>query len=253
MDDNHESDEHTGAQSYLRDILSVGYGIAPRWNGFLDIPYEYRVQRVDEESPHHQNETLSAPGDLHLRMNYLWENSVFGPGWRIYTGAGMILPTGSSYDSNVFAPEADSVFHSHMVSGLGNYQLSLRGEIYYRPDFPVAAGLLLNGRIPVWNPNNPYSPGGGWSVLWANYIQSIRILSSIPRINFLVSGQTPESWGNRQWPNSGGWKVDMQAGWTTEFTDYWTGLVEFSLPVYQNFSGSQLSGTNIQITLRYVF
>ena len=250
---NHGADTHSGTQRYLQDLLSLGYGISPRWNGFVEIPYEYRVQRVDEESPHHQNETLAAPGDLHLRLNYLWENTVFGPGWRIYTGTGLILPTGSSYHLNVFAPEADSVYHSHIVSGLGNYQVSVRGEVYYRSDFPVASGLILNGRIPAWNAGNAYSPGIGWSVLWANYFQSVRIFKSIPRVNLLFSGQTPESWAQQLWPNSGGWQIDVQAGWTTEFSNFWTGAFEVSVPIYQNFRGSQLAGTHVHVTFRYVF
>ncbi|HKJ67233.1 MAG TPA: hypothetical protein VKA68_04700 [bacterium] len=253
IDENHASEEHTGSQRYIRDILSLGCGFSPRWNGFFDIPYEYRVQRVDDESPHHQNETLAAPGDLHLRVNYLWENSVFGPGWRIYTGAGLILPTGSSYNSNVFVPEADSVFHSHMVTGLGNYQMTFRCEIYYRSNFPVAGGLILNGRFPVWISENTYSLGTGWSVLWANYLQSLRILASVPRLNLLVSAQIQESWGSQEWPNSGGWKIDAQVGWITELSENWTGAFEVSVPIYQNFQGSQLSGTGMNVTIRYIF
>jgi len=225
----------------------------PRWNIFVDFPYEYRVQRVNEESPHHQNETFSHPGDLHLRTNYLWKNTVFGPGWRIYTGGGVIIPTGTSYPRDVFAPAADTIPHSHIVSGGGNYQVSLHGEMYYRSEFPVAPGMIFNVRFPLWNPENEYSPGTGWSLLWVNYVQSIRILSSIPRVDLLVSGQSPESWGNYQWPNSGGWKVDAQVGWITELSNFWTGVVGLSFPVYRNFLGSQLSGLHLNVTVRYLF
>ncbi|MCF7805993.1 MAG: hypothetical protein K9N46_16905 [Candidatus Marinimicrobia bacterium] len=252
-DENHSSDEHTGHQRYLRNILSLGYGFGPHWNGFLDLPYEYRVQRVNEESPHHQNETLSAPGDVHLRINYLWKNRVFGPGWRLYSGAGLILPTGSAYESNVFAPEADSVFHSHMVSGLGNYQFSMQGEAYYRSNFPVATGLVVNGRFPLWNPETAYSPGIEWSVLWTNYLHAIQVFSSVPRFNILVSGRTAESWSGDQWPNSGGWKFDIQGGWTTEISEFWAALFEVNIPVWQNYRGTQLSGVHATVTVRYLF
>jgi len=184
-------------------------------------------------------------------MNYLWKNDLFGPGWRIYTGIGIQVPSGTSYPWDVFSTQADSVPHSHLVTGDGNYQLLLRTELFHRSDFPVATGLFMRVRIPLFNPTTAYFPGDGLTFLWENYLQSVHLFDSTPLIGLVFRGRSAEKWGEERWPNSGGVQLDLKAGWITEFSESWAGVLEWRIPLTARLTGAQLTGYSVGVSLRH--
>ena len=98
--------DHAGTLSSVIPELNLNIGLTDNWN--LEMAFTGGTRWMDFEgipNIHHRDESVKGLGDTRITLRHLVLNEAFGPGERMFIGAGLIVPSKNSLVENPFNPD----------------------------------------------------------------------------------------------------------------------------------------------------
>lgn len=229
------------------------YGVTSRVNAVFSLPYLSRRQTAEVADAHHRSETMQGVRDLRLGVRYIASNAQFGPGERLFFGVDLTFPTAASYSANPFADGADTLRHRHFALGTGTTVATLYAEWWHRSEFPWVTGLIVRFS-PRWNESAlGFQPGTSFSIDLHAINHTHRLWRSFPYLTLRMRWEGSDYWEQARAPNSGGVFVEGGAGLDVELSESISGVLRLSAPIWTRLTGSQLTGTDVNLSLRARF
>ena len=144
--------DHKGnLRSKLAEINAT-FGISDQWNMSVDMMLGnrsmdyYRVENI-----HHRDEHKLGLGDTRVTLRYLFENTTFGPGQRMFLGSGLIIPSKNTLQDDPFLMGRNGQRHTHFDLGEGVYKGLLEFQYFNRTQgFILLKSGLHKNRIQNW-------------------------------------------------------------------------------------------------------
>ena len=226
-------------------------GLSNRFNALVIVPYMRWSQVAHQQDNHHRTEIVEGFRDVRLGLRYVAANTRLGPGERLFLGLTLALPTATSYETNPFADNADSVRHRHFALGSGTSVVTFHGEWWHRSEFPWVTGLLarISPRPPTSALGN--RPGGRLELDLHAIGHTHRLWRSYPYLTLGLRWAESDAWEGTSARNSGGLWVEGSAGLDLELTESISGVLRLSGPLWTSLNGSQHITTGINLTIRY--
>jgi len=139
---------------------------------------------------HHRDESKIGIGDLKLMLRYLKSNISFGPGKRLFFGAGMIIPSNNTIKKNPYSGGK----HTHFAMSEGVYKFI--GEIQYfkRDKGPIVTGIVSQCIVPLHTNKYLFKPGTELSLTGYFLFQKINLLGGLPQLMLTGSKRSASNW-----------------------------------------------------------
>ena len=210
-----ESFKHRGALNTFVLRPNIIYGISKKFNLMISSTLGIRSMnwKQSNSSIHHRSEGTNSNynnanggilGDSKIVLRYLAKNTGLGNGLRIYTGAGITIPSNSQLTSDPFFLKGDKVKeHRHFSLSNGTYNYNLETQMYYKRSVnPTFFGGFIVYERPFAKSKYGYLPPTSLNIaLSMIYKRFDNIDSSIGYgLNILKTGQG--YWNNIKAPNT---------------------------------------------------
>ncbi len=227
-----EKGDHAGnLSSELLEINST-YGLTDNWNLSVDIMTGVRSMDFHREANiHHRDEDKAGIGDTRIILRYLMENTTFGPGQRIFAGAGIGIPSGNSVTKNPFQLGIEGKEHTHFDLSEGVYKGLVEIQYFNRTIASIFPGGIIKADFPLETNSYGFKPGNSIHGALLAYIQTKSLWGGMPYFSLLGQYRTPDFWDGTEAPNSGGSVVQTGGGLSWN----WNGMLitgSFRAPVY---------------------
>ena len=245
--------EHSGSIEISALNIFAGYGISNQINLYLNLPLKRISQSPDEENNHHRTEKLTGIGDARFSLKWIIRNQYIGPGWRLFIGSDINLPTGEQYESNPFAENAESVPHRHFALGSGASSAEVSLEAWHRSEFPFILGVTIKQGFYSSTSEVGYDPGLRTNISLHAIRQRGFLRKAYPYFKLSLRVQGRDEWSGVTAPNSGGSFIDGMVGLNLELGDKLSGVLNIDFPVWESAVDEQLEAFRIALSLRRVF
>ncbi len=246
------AEEHLGRTQVHQVVLFGLYGLHPRLNALITLPFIHWRQEAQEADVHHRRESVRGLRDLQVGLRLVLSNTQFGPGQRLFIGANLALPTAPSYEVNLFGGAADSVNHHHFVLGTGTTSVTFYGEWWHRSEFPWVTGLVARFRPRLFKSPRGFQPGSRLEVDFHAIGHSYRLWRAFPYLTLNFRLEIEDYWDGMPADNSGGLFIEGSAGLDFELTESVSAVFRFSGPIWTRVEGSQQISRGMQLALRTI-
>jgi len=251
--DNPGEGAHSGNIEISALNLFAGYGISNLINLYFNLPFKRISQSPDEEDNHHRTEKLTGIGDVRFSVKWIIRNQYIGPGWRLFVGSDINLPTGEQYELNPFADNADSVKHRHFALGNGASSAEVSLEAWRRSEFPFILGVTIKQGVYSSVSEIGYDPGLRTNISLHAIRQRGFLRKAYPYFKLSLRLQGRDEWSGVIAPNSGGSFIDGMFGLNLELGNNISGVLNFDFPVWESAVDEQLDAFRIALSLRKFF
>ena len=225
-----ESDgEHEGTLSSVIPELNLNIGLTDNWN--LEMAFTGGTRWMDFAgipNIHHRDESVKGLGDTRITLRHLVLNEAFGPGERMFIGAGLIVPSKNSLDENPFNPDSTDPEHIHFSLSEGVYKTSVELQYFKRTHSSIFYGSVLRWTTPVTQNEYGFISGSQLDISVMAYLQSKSILKGMPFLTISGLFRTPDYWNGENTPNSGASILQIGVG---EIWKVGNNVVSFSVRV----------------------
>ena len=246
------SEEHIGRTQVHQVTLFGLYGLHPRLNALIKLPFIHWRQEADKPDVHHRNESVQGLRDLQVGLRWVLSNAQFGPGQRLFIGVNLDLPTAPSYKLNPFGGDADSINHHHFVLGTGATTVTLYGEWWYRSEFPWVTGLVARFRPRLFTSRKGFQPGSRLELDFHAIGHSYRLWRAFPYLTLNFRREIGDYWDGSPAPNSGGLFIEASAGLDFELTESVSAVFRFRGPIWTKVEGGQQISRGLELALRTI-
>ena len=201
-----ESDgEHEGTLSSIIPELNLNIGLTDNWN--LEMAFTGGTRWMDfagdPNSIHHRNESVNGLGDTRITLRHLVLNEAFGPGERMFIGAGLIVPSKNTLTGDPFSLGKLGSEHIHFSLSEGVYKTSVELQYFKRTHSSIFYGSVLRWTTPVTQNEYGFISGSQLDISVMAYLQSKSILKGMPFLTISGLFRTPDYWNGENTPNSG--------------------------------------------------
>ena len=246
------SEKHLGRTQVHRVSLFGLYGLHPRLNALITLPFKHWRQEADELDVHHSRKSVLGLRDLQVGLRWVLSNAQFGPGQRLFIGANLALPTAPTYEFNPFGGAADSIDHHHFVLGTGTTTVTFYGEWWYRSEFPWVTGLVARFRPRLFTSRKGFQPGSRLEVDFHAIGHSYRLWRAFPYLTLNFRREIEDYWDGSPAPNSGGLFIEASAGLDFELTESVSAVFRFRGPIWTKVEGGQQISRGLELALRTI-
>ena len=175
-----------------------------------------------------------------------------GPGWRLFIGSDVVVPTGDSFDGNPFSDMADSKDHKHFALGNGTQQADISLEAWHRSEFPFIMGATIRHGIYSSTSDIGYNPGLRTKIEIHAIRQRGIIKNAFPYLKLTTRFVRKDEWEKINPPNSGGTFIDGMVGLNLEINEKVSGIINFDFPLWKSVTGEQLDSFRIVFSFRRI-
>lgn len=232
--------------------MFVGYGISNILNLYVNLPIKRVSQNPVVEDIHHRTESISGIGDTRISLKWILRNQRLGPGWRLFFGSDLVVPTGDSFDSNPFSEISDSTNHRHFALGNGTQLADVSMEVWHRSEFPFILGATIRQALYSSTSDVGYNPGLN-SKMTIHAIRQRTIFKNVfPYLRLTTQFKRKDEWNGKAAPNSGGTFVDGMLGFNLEISDKVSGVINFDFPIWKSVTGNQLDSFRFVFSFRRI-
>ena len=207
--------KHSGSLNTFLLRPNIIYGISNKFN--LMISSTFGIRKMNWKQPnssiHHRSELSSSNfhnakgsilGDSKIILRYLAKNTGLGNGLRVYTGAGITIPSSNQLTSDPFFLNGDKVKeHRHFSLSNGTFNYNIEAQVYFKRSInPTFFGGFVLYEKPFSESKYGYLPPANLNIaLSMLYKRFDNIDSSLGYgLNFLHTGQG--YWNNIPAPNT---------------------------------------------------
>ncbi len=139
---------------------------------------------------HHRDESKVGIGDLKIILRYLKSNISFGPGKRIFFGAGIIIPSNNTIKKNPYSGGK----HTHFSMSEGVYKFIGEMQYFKRDKGPIVNGIVTQLIMPLHTNKYSFKPGTELSMTGYFLFQKLNILSGLPQVMLTASKRSANTW-----------------------------------------------------------
>ena len=204
------------------------------------------------ENKHHRSESLTGIGDIRISLKWVIRNQYLGPGWRLYLGSDVVVPTGDSFKGNPFSNEGDAEDHRHFALGNGTQQVDVSFEAWHRSEFPFIMGATFRHGIYSSTSDICYKPGLRTKIEIHAIRQREIIRNVFPYLKLTTRFDRKDEWETINPPNSGGTFIDGMVGINLEINEKVSGIINFDFPIWKSVTGEQLDSFRFVFSLRRI-
>ena len=205
--------DHKGnLRSKLAEINAT-FGISDQWNMSVDMMLGnrsmdyYRVENI-----HHRDEHKLGLGDTRVTLRYLFENTTFGPGPRMFLGSGLIIPSKNTLQDDPFLMGRNGQRHTHFDLGEGVYKGLLEFQYFNRTQGSIYPGGFLKVVFPLQTNQYGYKPGLQMSSVFIGYLQTKSLFRGVPFVQIIGQYRSVDTWSGLIAPNSEGGVINIGVG-----------------------------------------
>lgn len=227
-----ETGDHEGNLNSSLAEINVTYGLTDAWNIAVDVMTGTRtMDYYRSENIHHRDENKPGIGDTRITLRYLFENTTFGPGQRVFLGGGFVIPSSHTVTENPFALGKAGEEHTHFDLSEGVKKGHIEVQYFNRSDGSIFPGGVLKIDTPLETNQYGFKPGIQLSGAMLLYFHTKSFWGGIPFFQMLGQYRNPDIWDGEEAPNSGGSVLQIGGGLTFAVKDY---VITTSLraPVY---------------------
>jgi hypothetical protein len=143
---------------------------------------------------HHRDESRVGIGDLKLVLRYLKSNISFGPGNRLFFGAGIIIPSDNTIKKNPYIKPVEE--HTHFAMSEGVFKFIGEMQYFKRDKGPIVSGLVSQCIVPLHTNKYSFKPGTELSLTGYFLFQKINLLGGLPQLMLTGSKRSANIWPN---------------------------------------------------------
>ena len=205
--------EHAGTLSSIVPELNLNIGLTDNWN--LEMAFTGGTRGMDfagNPNIHHRDESVKGLADTRITLRHLVLNEAFGPGERIFLGAGLILPSKNTLMEDPYNPDVEDPEHIHFSLSEGVYKTSVELQYFKRTHSSIFYGSVLRWTTPVTQNQYGFLSGSQLDVSVMAYLQSRSILKGMPFLAISGLFRTSDYWKGIEAPNSGASIVQIGVG-----------------------------------------
>ncbi len=238
--------DHEGNLNSSLAEINATYGFSDNWNLSADVMTGNRsMDFYRAANIHHRDENKIGFGDTRITLRYLFENTTFGPGQRIFIGGGIVIPSSNTLTENPFKLGKAGESHTHFNLSEGVVKGHAEFQYFRRTDGSIFPGGVLKVDVPLETNEYGFKPGIQFSGAMLVYIQTKSFWGGIPFFQLLGQYRNPAIWDGEEAPNSGGSVLQLGGGLTFTKNGYFA-TVSTRSPVY--FNTSVTSQEEIEVT-----
>ncbi len=219
---------------------------------YANLPVKRISQNPTIENKHHRSESLTGIGDIRISLKWVIRNQYLGPGWRLFFGLGLIVPTGNSFNDNPFSDSADSKDHRHFALGNGTQQADISLEAWHRSEFPFILGATIRHGIYSSTSNVSYKPGLSTKITIHAIKQRGIFKNAFPYFKLTTRFNRKDEWQKIIPPNSGGTFIDGMVGFNLEINERVSAVINFDFPIWKSVTGEQLDSFRFVFSFRRI-
>jgi len=175
-----------------------------------------------------------------------------GPGWRLYLGSDVVVPTGASFRGNPFSDDGASENHRHFALGHGTQQADISLEAWHRSEFPFIMGATIRHGIYSSTSDIGYKPGSRTKIEIHAIRQRGIITNAYPYFKLTTRFDRKDKWETINPPNSGGTFIDGMIGINLEINEKVSGIINFDFPIWKSVTGEQLDSFRFVFSFRRI-
>ena len=244
--------ESSGSLGITEFNLFAGYGLSSRINLYANLPIKRISQNPVTENIHHRTESLTGIGDIRLSLKWIIRNQYLGPGWRLFFGSDVVVPTGDSYISNPFSDNTVSNDHMHFALGNGTQQIDISMEAWHRSEFPFVIGVSVRHGIYSSTSDVGYNPGLNTKMTLHAIRQRSIFNNAFPYFKLTTRFNRKDEWNKLNPLNSGGSFIDGMLGFNLEISEKVSGIINLDFPIWKKATGEQLDSFRFVLSFRRV-
>ena len=244
--------ENSGSLDITQFNLFAGYGISSLINLYINIPIKRISQNPAIVNNHHRSESLTGIGDTRVSLKWVIRNQYLGPGWRLFLGSDLVIPTGDTFDGNPFSELAGSINHRHFALGNGTQQVDFSFEAWHRSEFPFVMGATIRHGIYSSTSDVGYNPGLNTKITIHAIRQRGIFKNVFPYLKLTTRFKRKDEWNEIIPPNSGGTFIDGMLGFNLEINEKVSGIINFDFPIWKSVTGEQLDSFRFVFSFRKI-
>lgn len=189
---------------------------------------------------------------MRISIKWVLRNQYFGPGWRLFFGTDLVLPTGDSFDTDPFMKSVEFIDHRHFALGDGTQLAEVSLEAWNRSEFPFIMGTTVRQGIYSSTSNVGFHPGVNSKIIIHAIMQRAIFRNVFPYLRLTTRIKRKDEWNGINPPNSGGTFIEGMLGFNLEINDRVSGLINFDFPIWKSATGNQLDSFRFVFSFRRI-